>query len=125
MSDIATLKDHFVEGGDGQVISIPLMDADGAAIDTGAITAITATLRSTDTGAAIFTAANVFPGGSSRGSYPVAGTLRVTFTAADMVSEGTRTIQSRELTVVITHSGGLLLPVAVRFKMRALADVPV
>lgn len=122
MSTITALTDRFREGAAGQAITVPLLQA-GSAIDTSAISAVEATLRSRDTGAAILDGVDVHPdAASSRGSFPVAGSYRITFTAADMAAVGARSVQRRELTLVFTHTAGVL-PVVVRFELDAYADV--
>jgi hypothetical protein len=118
-----TLDDVFTEGSDGQYVEVDLVDAAGEEIATGAIVGITGTLRSLDTEEVIF-------GGdppismASRQSYPGdPGVVRITFTAADMVSKGTRELQTRELTLAVTHSGGKVFNCAVRFQLGNMRDV--
>lgn len=119
------LEDVFTEGSTGQYIEVDLVDpSTGDAIDTGAIEAATATLRSLQTGAVLLAATSVMPGGSSRGSFPgAAGRLRVSFTAADLASSGSREFQLRELTLLITHSGGKVFPCVVQFPLRNSRDI--
>jgi hypothetical protein len=118
-----TLDDVLTEGSDGQYIEVDLTDAAGAAISTGAIVSITGTLRSLDTEEVIFggdTPASM----ASRQSYPgAAGRVRITFTDADMVSKGSRQMQTRELTLAVTHSTDKVFHCAVRFQLQNLRDV--
>ena len=120
------LEDVFTEGADGQYLELDLTDpATGDAISTGAITAITGVLRSLDTELAIFgegTPADLLA--TSRASYPgTAGRVRVTFTAADMAASGSRDVQTRELTLRVTHSSGKVFVCAVTFRVSNLRDV--
>lgn len=124
--NLAVLEDVLAESTDGQYVEVDLADGAGAAIETGAITAVTGTLRSLDTGEVLFggaTPADLLAA-PARATYPgTAGRVRVTFTDADMASKGTRHMQRRELTLTVTHSGGSVFNCAVRFQVRALADV--
>lgn len=122
------LDDVFTEGVSDQYVEVDLVDpASGSAISTAAISAITGVLRSLDTETAIFggtTPENLLPGSGSRGSYPgTAGRVRVTFTAADMAAQGSRELQTRELTLRVTHSGTKVFVCAVQFQVRNLRDV--
>lgn len=121
------LDEVFTEGVSDQYIEVDLVDpASGTAISTGAISAITGVLRSLDTEAVVFgspSAANLLAA-PARASYPgTAGRVRVTFTAADMAAQGSRELQTRELTLQITHSGGKTFVCAIEFRVRNLRDV--
>jgi len=121
---VTAIPDVLTEGTDGQFIAVTLADpATDETIDTTAITAILATLRSLDTEEALFEDVSVFPGGESRGSYSVDDEIVVTFTATDMASKGTREMQRRLLTLEVTHSGGKVFNCAVEFGLRNLRDV--
>ena len=119
---LVTLDDVLTEGADGQYVEVDLTDpATGSAINTGSIVSITGTLTSLDTGAAVFSAANLSTG---RSSYPgTAGRVRITFTPADMAAVGTRERQRRELTLVIVHSSTKVFHCAVRFGLLNLSAV--
>jgi hypothetical protein len=117
---VVTLDDVFTEGSDGQYVEVDLTDAAGAAISTAAIVAIEGTLRSLDTEEVIFGPASM----ASRQSYPGdPGVVRITFTAADMVSKGSREMQTRELTLAVTHSTDKVFNCAVRFMLSNMRDV--
>lgn len=121
MSNLTILTDEFSEGVSGQFIDFALVDpTSNAAVNTASITVATATLRSLDTGNTVFANTSVIGG---RGSYPSAGVLRVTFTAADMVSVGSRELQSREMVVNLTHSGSSSLKHVVQFPLRQTGEV--
>jgi hypothetical protein len=115
-----TLPDVLTEGSDGQYVEVDLTDAAGTAISTGAIGGIVGTLRSLDTEEVIFGPASM----ASRQSYPGdPGVVRITFTAADMVSKGSREMQTRELTLAVTHSTDKVFNCAVRFMLSNMRDV--
>lgn len=119
------LEDVFTEGVSDQYLEVDLVDpSSGSAISTGAITAITGVLRSLDTEVAIFgegTPADLLA--TSRASYPgTTGRVRVTFTAADMAASGSRELQTRELTLRVTHSGSKVFVCAIEFRIRNLRD---
>ena len=120
---LVTLDDVLTEGADGQYVEVDLTDpATATAINTGSIVSITGTLTSLDTGAAVFSAANLVSTG--RSSYPgTAGRVRITFTPADMAAVGTRERQRRELTLVIVHSSTKVFHCAVRFGLVNLSAV--
>ena len=123
--NLAVLDDVLAEGTDGQYVEVDLTDGAGAAIDTGAISGITGTLRSLDTEEVLFggdTPADLLEA-PARASYPEAGVVRVTFTTADMAVKGSRALQTRELTLTVTHSGGQVFACAVQFRVRNLRDV--
>jgi hypothetical protein len=118
------LEDVLTEHVSGQYVEIDLVDGTGTAISTSAITAITGTLRSTDTGEAIFENTNLLAS-PARATYPSAtstGTVRITFRRADMVTSGTRRLQSRRLTVTISHSDDATFNCGVYFVLQALDD---
>jgi hypothetical protein len=118
-----TLDDVLTEGSDGQYVEVDLTDAAGTAISTGAIVGITGTLRSLDTEEVIF-GGDTPVSMASRASYPGdPGVVRITFTAADMVSKGSRQMQTRELTLIVTHSTDKVFHCAVRFQLQNLRDV--
>jgi hypothetical protein len=115
-----TLDDVLTEGSDGQYVEVDLTDAAGTAISTGAIVGITGTLRSLDTEEVIFGPVSM----ASRQSYPGdPGVVRITFTAADMVSKGSREMQMRELTLTVSHSTDKVFNCAVRFQIVNMRDV--
>ena len=120
---LVTLDDVLTEGADGQYVEVDLTDpATGSAINTGSIVSITGTLQSLDTGAAVFSAANLVSTG--RLSYPgTAGRVRITFTPADMAAVGTRERQRRELTLIIVHSTTKVFHCAVRFGLLNMSAV--
>ena len=51
-----------------------------------------------------------------------AGRVRVTFTAADMAASGSRELQTRELTLRVTHSSGQVFHCAVVFRISNFRD---
>ncbi len=52
------------------------------------------------------------------------GTFRLDLSGdADLVAIGKRPLQNRELTLIVTHSTDKVLPIVVRFKLRAFVDV--
>jgi hypothetical protein len=115
-----TLTDVLTEGSDGQYVEVDLTDAAGTAISTGAIGGIVGTLRSLDTEEVIFGPASM----ATRQSYPgAAGRVRITFTDDDMVSKGSREMQTRELTLAVTHSTDKVFNCAVRFQLVNMRDV--
>jgi hypothetical protein len=115
-----TLTDVLTEGSDGQYVEVDLTDAAGTAISTGAIGGIVGTLRSLDTEEVIFGPASM----ATRQSYPgAAGRVRITFTDDDMVSKGSREMQTRELTLAVTHSTDKVFNCAVRFMLSNMRDV--
>ena len=98
------LDDVLTEGTNGQFVAVTIADPiTDETIDTSAITAITATLRSLDTENAIFEDEDVFPASGSRGSYTDDNEIMITFTAEDMAASGSREMQQRLLTLEITH----------------------
>jgi hypothetical protein len=113
--------DPFEEGRD-DYIELDLLDEAGDAISGAAITAITATLRSLDAGTVINSrdAQSVL---NTNGGTVTGGTFRLDLSPADMAAVGTRQRQRRELTLLVTHSGGTVLPLVVNFTLRAFADV--
>jgi hypothetical protein len=116
---VVTLDDVFTEGSDGQFVEVDLTDGAAAAISTAAIVAIEGTLRSLDTEEVIFGPVSM----ASRQSYPgTAGRVRITFTAADMVSKGSRELQTRMLTLEVTHSTDKVFNCAVVFGLCNLRD---
>jgi hypothetical protein len=116
------LEDVLTERVSGQYIEIDLVDGTGAAISTSAINTLTATLRSTDTGVALFEDADLLEE-PARATYPGGpGTVRITFRSADMASSGTRRLQARRLTVSATHSDGGVFNCGVYFVLQALDD---
>jgi len=118
-----TLDDVLTEGTDGQYIEVDLTDAAGVPITTAAITGLTGTLRSLDTGEALFEDADLqaIP---ARASYPgTAGRVRVTLTAADVASRGSRELQTRRLTLSVTHSDDQQFHCSVEFRLHNLGDV--
>lgn len=120
---VVTLDDVFTEGSDGQFVEVDLVDGAGVAISTGAIVGITGTLRSLDTEEVLFEEADLLEA-PARATYPgTAGRVRVTFTAADMVSKGSRELQTRMLTLEVTHSTDKVFNCAVRFQLGNLRDV--
>lgn len=122
--NLTILTDVFSEGIGGQFVTLTLIDpTSNGSINTAAISAATATLRSLDTGEAVFANTSVLPGSGSRGSYPSAGVLRITFTAADMTAVGHRELQRRELVVVITHSGDKVLKHVIEFPLSNVGEV--
>ena len=129
MSTLATLGTHvtltdvFTEATDGQFIEVDLTDGAGVPIDTAAIVGIAGTLRGLDTALAFFEDADLL-GAPARASYPGApGRVRVTFTADDMASDGPRALQTRRLTLDITHSTDQLFHCSVQFTLHNLGDV--
>lgn len=119
---VVALDDIFAEGTDGQYVEVDLTDGSGAAIDTATIVSITGTLRSRDTEAALFEDADMVASG--RSSYPgAAGRVRITFTAADMAASGSRELQTRDLTLSITHSVNKVFHCGVAFGLLNQRDV--
>ena len=123
------LDDRLTEGTDGQYIEIDFVDAEGVPIDTSAIANIVGTLRSLDTQETLFEEADLFAV-PARASLPGApGRVRVTFTAADMASRVSRepprvrSLQTRRLTLRVSHSLDQLFHCSVQFMLRNLGDV--
>jgi hypothetical protein len=119
-----TIADPYIEATGGQTVTLRLVDAAGALIDPVAISDVTATLTSIDTGQVLFAGANVTPGTGGRGSINDDGELVITFTAADMAASGTRERQLRRLTYRVTHSGGLVFYGEETFLLTNLAGAP-
>jgi hypothetical protein len=125
MSQPTILDDVFTESADGQYIEVDLVNpSNDEEIVTGSIVSIHGTLRSVDTGEALFLNEDLVA--TSRSSYPGgAGVTRITFTAADMSAKGTRELQTRLLTLKVVHSAGKVWHGAVQFPLGNLRDVPV
>lgn len=115
--------DPFEEGKD-DFIEIDLVDEEAEAIEDVAVTAITATLRSLDTGEDINDRDAQDVRGVNGGTL-TDGTFRLELSGdGDLAADsGPRTLQKRELTLLVTHSAGKVLPLVVRFELRAFADV--
>lgn len=113
--------DPFEEGRD-DFIELDLVDEDAAAITDVAVTAITATLRSLDAGTLVNGRDDQDVHNDNGGSLS-SGTFRLDLIAADLAAVGSRTLQQRELTLLVTHSGGKQLPLVVRFELRCYTDV--
>lgn len=123
---ITIAGDPFEEGKD-DFIEFDLVDTAGTAISDAAVTAITATLRSRLTGAVINSRDDQNVKGANGGTL-ASGTFTLTLggatdLVADGASVGARTLQPRELTVLVTHSGGKQVPLVVRFSLRVFDDV--
>lgn len=115
--------DPFDEGKD-DFLEVDLVDEVGEPIDEEAVSAITVALRSLDTGAAINDRDGEQDVLNENGGTLAGATLRLDLSGdGDLVSEGTYTMQRRELTLLVTHSDGKRLSIVVRFTLRAYADV--
>jgi len=122
LGTVITLDDVLTEGADAQYVELVVLDAAGTPINQVAVTDLHGSLRSLDTEALLF--ADVDLVATGRASFPPgpAGRVRVTFTAADLAATGPRQLQRRMLTVVATHSDGLLFHCGVVFSLVTLAD---
>jgi hypothetical protein len=120
---VVALDDILTEDTDGQYVEVDLTDAEGTPIDTASLVGLAGTLRASDTGTAVFEDADLLAA-PARASYPgEPGRVRVTFTAADLESHGPRALQTRVLTLAITHSTDQLFHCAVQFTLQNLGDV--
>jgi len=122
LGTVITLPDVLTEGADAQYVDLDLVDAEGTPIAPIAVTSIVGTLRSLDTEALLFADADLVATGRASNPPGAPGRLRITFTAADMAATGPRQLQRRMLTVVATHSDGLLFHCGVVFSLVTLAD---
>ena len=127
VATFVTLTDVLTEGTDGQYVEVDLTDAEGVSIDTSAISGLTGTFRALDTGEALFEAADLLAA-PARASYPgTPGRIRVTFTAADMesrvISGRPQELQTRRLTLSVTHSEDQVFHCGVQFLLHNLGDV--
>lgn len=118
--------DPFEEGKD-DFIELDLVDENGDAISDAAVSAITATLRSRLTGSVINSRDGQDVLDANDGTL-TSGTFKLelggtTDLVADGASAGARTLQPRELTVLVAHSGGKQVPLVVRFPLRVFDDV--
>ena len=124
LGTVVTLNDILTEGTDGQYVEVDLTDAAGVPMDTNAISGITGTLRAVDTGTATLDDADLLAA-PARASYPgTPGRIRVTFTAADLASQGSRELQTRRLTLSLTHSAAQQFHCGVQFLLHNVGDVP-
>lgn len=120
-SHVTITGDPFEEGRD-DYLELDLVDEDAAVLDGSAIEGIAATLRSRDTGA-IVNDRDAQSVHNANGGAVTAGTFRLDLSAADLAAVGSKTTQKRELTLLVTHSGGKTLPIVVRFDLLATVDV--
>lgn len=119
--------DPFDEGRD-DFLEFDLVDTAGTAISDGAVTAISATLRNKPY-AGLGGVINARQGQSvlgANGGTLTSGTFKLLLGGlTDLVAVGGLDMQLRELTLMVTHSGGKTLPLIVRFLVRPHADIPV
>lgn len=114
--------DPFDEGKD-DFLEFDLVDEDGAAVVAAAVNAIAATLRSSDAGTVI-NSRNAQSVLNTNGGTLTNGTFRLDLSGdGDLVAVGTKEFQRRELTLLVTHSTDKVIPIVVRFTLRAFADV--
>lgn len=99
-----------------------LQDAAGDAIDSGAVTAIMATLKdpSDDTAINSRNAQDVL--GVNGGSLGAGGAFSLTLSTLDTIARGTLALQPRRLTIKVTYTSGVLTH-EVWFYIRSLADI--
>lgn len=99
-----------------------LTDPTGAAIDTGAVTAIVATLKDTadDTVINSRNAQDVL--GTNGGSLGAGGAFTLTLSTLDTIARGTAALQPRRLTLKVTYASGVLTH-EIHFYIRSLADI--
>lgn len=113
---------QYLEQRSAEVLEIPLVDEDGAALLVAAVNALTATMTVTQTGAAVFTARNVL---SSLGATTL-GTLDLALTSDDLEMVTTREVEARTLTVSIRYASTkerhIAIPCLVR-RVTAAADL--
>lgn len=99
-----------------------LTDAAGAAIDSGAVTAIVATLKD----AADETVINGRSGqdvlGVNGGSLGPSGAFTLTLSTLDTIARGTQALQPRRLTLKATYTSGVITH-EVHWYVRSLADI--
>jgi hypothetical protein len=120
---LITLEGDPFEEGKDDFIEIDLLQANGEAIEDVAVTEITATLRSLDT-AAVVNSRDAQDVLGANGGTLTDGTFRLDLSGdGDLEAVGSREMQARELTLLVTHSGGKVLPLVARFLVRAFADV--
>jgi hypothetical protein len=114
--------DPFDEGKD-DFLEFDLEDAACEPIAAAAVVSITATLRSPDTGD-IIGARDEQDVKDTNGGTVSDGVFRLDLSGnADLIAAGTRTMQARELTLIVTHSVNKVIPIIVRFELRCFTDV--
>ena len=121
-SVVTVTGDPFEEGKD-DFLEFDLIDENEEAIEDAAVSAVTATHRSLDTGA-IVNGRDSQDVKDANGGSLTDGTFRLDLTGdGDLLSVGSRLIQSRELTIGVTHSAGKYMPIVARFEVRTHRDV--
>lgn len=101
-------------------LTIPFLDADGAAISDGVVATLTATLRDLGSDTLIRTAENVL---NANGGTLSGGTLTLVLDPDDTQAIGTAALQPRLLTLDLVTSGGVRITEEVAFLVRAMRDV--
>lgn len=96
----------------------------GVAIDSGAISAITATLRDVQTDAIVNSRDAQSVLNANGGALSTGGAFALILTPADTIQAtgNTRTLQARRLTLEVTYDSGVITH-EVTFYVRALADI--
>ena len=96
----------------------------GVAIDSGAVSAITATLRDVQTDAVINSRDALSVLNANGGTLSAGGAFALILTPADNIAAtgNTRTLQARRLTLEVTYADGVITH-EVTYYVRALADI--
>lgn len=99
-----------------------LVDPTGAAIDSGAVTAIAATLKDEGDDTVINSRSAQSVLGVNGGTLSAGGAFALTLSTLDTIARGTAALQSRRLTLKVTYTSGVLTH-EVHFAIRSLADI--
>lgn len=99
-----------------------LVDPTGAAIDSGAVTAIAATLKDEGDDTVINSRSAQSVLGVNGGTLSAGGAFTLTLSTLDTIARGTAALQPRRLTLKVTYTSGVLTH-EVHFFIRGLADI--
>lgn len=115
-------NDAINEGSTAQY-ACSFIDHAGAAIDSGAISTITATLKDANDDTTINSRAGQSVKNVNGGTLDAGGAFSLVLSAADTVARGSKLYQLRRLTLIVVYADGQLTH-EVDFFVRSLEDVP-